>query len=404
MKKRWDVLVVGAGPAGSTAAALLADAGHSVLVVEKEEFPRFRIGESLLPACVPVIERLGIEPTEDTFVYKRGAEFICEDTDQVEGFAFDSALPGCPTHAWHVERSLFDMRLRDRARAGGAEVRHGEAVTNAGVSGDHAWIEVGDGKSREEARFLLDASGQNRLLARRMNSVQHYDTFGMSAVFTHFEGVADAAMEELGPGFDVRIMLRTEGWGWIIPLPGNRISVGMVGRDKMTPGVLNEGLLAGPMVTRLSAGARRLDTHIVGNFSYKNTTPIGARFAAIGDAACFLDPVFSSGVALALHAAEEVADALSPALHANAEAAPDLLDAHRASMDRAYLTFSKLIHRFYNSNFASSFFLQKGLGDELRQGVMSVLAGDVWRTDNRFQEMLLNSRQGEGAGSEPALV
>ncbi len=404
MKKRWDVLVVGAGPAGSTAAALLADAGHSVLVVEKEEFPRFRIGESLLPACLPIIDRLGIEATEDTFVYKRGAEFICEDTDQVEGFAFDSALPGCPTHAWHVERSLFDMRLRDRARAGGAEVRHGAAVTNAGVSEDHSWIETGDGKDREEARFLLDASGQTRLLARRMNSVQHYDTFGMSAVYTHFEGIGDAAVEELGPGFDVRIMLRPEGWGWIIPLPGNRLSVGMVGRGKMTPDVLNEGLLAGPMVTRLSAGARRLDTHIVGNFSYKNTTPHGARFAAIGDAACFLDPVFSSGVALALHAAEEVADALSPALHAGTEAAPELLDAHRASMDRAYLTFSKLIHRFYNSNFASSFFLQKGLGDELRRGVMSVLAGDVWRTDNRFQEMLLNSRQGEGAGSEPALV
>lgn len=387
----WDVIVIGAGPAGAGSAALLAEQGHRVLVLEKEPFPRFKIGESLLPACVPVLERLAIEPVAETFVYKRGAQFVCEETGRAQTFGFAEALPGCAPHAWHVERSRFDTALRDRARQLGAEVRHGAVVVDAGTERDQAWVETRE--ERFHARYLIDASGQSRLLARRAEAAVAYDCFGNSAVFTHFEGIGAAAIEELGPGFEIRIMLCPEGWGWIIPLPNGRLSVGLVSKGKITPEELDSGLIAGPLVTRLTTGATRLETRIAGNFSYRNQRPGGARFAAVGDAACFLDPVFSSGVTLALRGAVGVADAVGSALAKDREDDPDLLDAHHASMDRAYATFAALIDRFYNTPFAESVFMSRATPSDLRRGVISVLAGDVWRTDNPFQNMLLSSRR-----------
>ncbi len=407
-----DVLVLGGGPAGTAVAGLLARQGHDVLVLEREEFPRFRIGESLLPACLPVLEELGIESAPDTFVYKRGARFVCEATKREQAFGFDEALPGCPPHAWHVTRATFDTQLRDRARELGAEVRHGETVIDAGVdaepsgqhgSGQHgsgphaAWAETRDATGatrRFRARYLIDASGQSRLLARRADAVEHYSQFGHSAAFTHF---ANADTAELGPDFDIRIMLRAEGWGWIIPLPDRRVSIGMVSQGKMTREELDAGLLSGPLAQRLTRSATREETRVVGNFSYRNTKAHGARFAAAGDAACFLDPVFSSGVTLALRAAASIANVVGPALANGTEADPALLDEHHASMDRAYRTFAGLIERFYNSHFAETMFLGDNTDMELRSGVMSVLAGDVWRTGNPFQEMLLRARRRAGS-------
>jgi flavin-dependent dehydrogenase len=391
---RWDALVSGAGPAGATAAGLLAMAGHRVLVLEKDHFPRFHIGESLLPAGLPVLERLGVPAPGDTFVYKSGAEFVCEATGRRGVFVFRESLPGCARHAWHVERSLFDKALRDRAVELGADVRHGEAVVDAGADAEQAWVET-----RSETitgRYLIDASGQSRILARRHGTSEPYTRFGHSSAFTHYEGLGDAAVAELDPANNnIRIMLRPEGWGWIIPLPNRGLSVGMVSTDKMTKQDLDDGLLAGPMVQRLTQGARRLETRIVGNFSYRNTTPSGPRFTAVGDAACFLDPVFSSGVTLAMRGAEVIADTLSPALTNGTEAAPDLLRHHDASMERAYRTFAALIDRFYHTTFAEAVFLGGSTDESMKRGIMSVLAGDVWREGNPFQDMLLAARRSD---------
>jgi flavin-dependent dehydrogenase len=387
-----DVLIVGAGPAGATAAGLLAQQGLSVLVLEKDEFPRFHIGESLLPAGLPVLERLGVEPTADTFVFKRGAEFHCEATGRSGRFVFTEALPGCARHAWQVDRARFDRALRDAALRAGATIRHGETVVDAFADAEQVTV-----KTRGETftgRYLIDASGQSRLLARRLDTAVPYDRFGHCAVFTHYDHVSADAWDELGPGKNIRIMVRPEGWGWIIPLPDQRLSIGMVSRGKITAPELDDGLLAGPMVQKLTAGATRLETRVIGNYSYRNSKPSGPRFTAVGDAACFLDPVFSSGVTLALRGAETIADVVGPALRAGTEATPGLLTAHEQGMDRAYRTFAGLIDRFYNSRYAETMFLGPPVEDqELRRGVMSVLAGDVWRRGNPFQELLLAARR-----------
>ncbi len=391
---RWDVAVVGAGPAGSTAAALLARRGLSVVVLEKSHFPRFHIGESLLPAGLSVLARLGVEPHADAFLRKRGAEFLCEASGRRGVFSFDGALPGLPDHSFHVDRARFDTLLRDVARAAGAEVRHGEAVLEAELDASDA-VHVRTASDRLAARYLIDATGQDRLLAQQSRSVEPYRAFGAAAVFTHFAGLRREALDELGPGFAIRVLLRPDGWGWIIPLPGARLSVGLVSQERATHAQL-DALLADPLAARCTAGAERLATHVASNFSYRNTASCGPRFACIGDAACFLDPVFSSGVTLALRGAESLADAIGPALQAGTETEPGLLDAHRRSMDRAYRTFGALIGRFYNSRFAESVFLGDTDGMPMRAGVLSVLAGDVWRDDNPFQDQLLAARRGQG--------
>ena len=387
-----DVIIVGAGPGGATAAGLLAMEGFDVLVLEKHEFPREKIGESLLPGLMPVLERLGVEPAEETYVYKRGARFVCEHSDRQQAFAFRDALPGAAEHAWHVDRARFDMQLRDRAVSLGARVQHGEAVTDLGVDADGAYVQTQ--RARFRGRYLIDTSGQSRLLARRNAAVEPYTDFGHCAVYTHYR---DAHVDQLGPDFDIRIMLRPDGWGWIIPLPDRRLSVGIVTKGKVAKTDLDDGLLSGPLCTRLTDGATRGETHVVGNYSYANKLPSGARFAAAGDAACFLDPVFSSGVTLAMRGAADLVDVLAPALRDRREDDPALLADYHRSMDRAYRTFAGLVERFYNSRFAESYFLGSGIGEDLRRGVMSVLAGDVWRHDNPFQDMLLSARRRRSA-------
>jgi flavin-dependent dehydrogenase len=386
----YDVIIIGAGPAGSCAAALLADQGHKVLIIEREVFPRFHIGESLLPACIPALERMGIEVDPEIYVIKDGAHFLCEATDRGQKFSFSEAFPELPRFAWHVDRAKFDTQLRDRAVELGAEVRHGQTVNRVGVGEDSVWAETDAG--REKARFLLDSSGQKRFLARREKSMEPITQFGETAVFTHFEDVSEGAYNSLGPGFEIRIVIQTRGWGWIIPLPGRRLSVGVAGPGKLTVSDLDEGLLSGPLMTRLANGARRLKSHITSNFSYRNSAAYGPRYATIGDANSFLDPVFSSGVTVALRAALDLADTLGPALKAGTEGQPDLLARHQADMKRAIDTFYALIHRFYHTNFVNSFFLSEAPDHNLRSQIMTVLAGHVWVSNNPFQELLLTSQ------------
>jgi flavin-dependent dehydrogenase len=402
-KEKWDVIIAGAGPGGTSTAIVLAEAGVRVLVLEREVFPRWHIGESLLPSVETIVNDLGIEPDPNLFLFKGGAQFICEETGRHQTFDFNEALPGPQRYAWHVERAQFDTILRDRAIDAGAIVRHGVSVLHVDCGEELVRVET-DGEA-ERARFFIDATGQDRLLARQNDSVRNYEHFGKAAAFTRFSEASEAAKDEFLPNNDVRIIMIPDGWLWAIPLTEDRLSVGLVSRESgLRKRRLDEYLAGSPFFQKVLAGARRHDTGLVGNFSFENTIPSGSRFACVGDSACFIDPVFSSGVSLAISRGLVVARKLALALETGDEADAKLMQPIEDSMKRGYDTFASLVYRFYNTRFVDNLIFRAPAEGRLRAGVVSVLAGDVFRENNEFQDMLLGSRRHRfrtGAGLEP---
>lgn len=386
-----DVVIVGAGPAGSTAANLLARAGVRVLVLEKDPFPRFHIGESLLPIDLPIFARLGVEMDRARYQFKQGAEFIDERTGEFAFFSFADGLPGTPSHAWQVERAVFDHMLADLAVAQGATITFGERVTAIDV--DDAGARVTTDRGAYAARFVIDATGQDALLAKRDRTIAPLHELGRAAVFCHFHGLSPAVRAELAEQGNIKVVIVEDGWHWLIPLTDGRLSVGLVKwRGKVDDEAFEAAVAGSPLIQRLTAGAARTPTQALRNWSYKNTRPSGPRWACVGDACAFLDPVFSSGVSLAMLGAERTADVLVPALAAGTEGAADLLAPVHATMQVAYDSFEQLIRRFYHTRMVSHLFFAPRPDPMLRKGLISMLAGDIWRSDNPFQDMLRSSR------------
>jgi hypothetical protein len=387
-----DAVIIGAGPAGSTVANLLARAGHDVVVLERETFPRFHVGESLLPADLPLFERLGVDPLQGGFLLKRGAEFIDERSGQSTLFSFDEGLDGTPSHAYQVDRSQFDVWLVEAAQKHGAEVRQGESVTEMKVG--EGGVAVTSDLDHYEARYLIDATGQDSFLARRHKTREPYRDFGKGAVFRRYVDLDPAIVEQLHERGDIKIMVIEHGWMWVIPLAGGELSIGVVKMDgKVDEAAYDREVDGSPLLRKLTAGATRSEPYVVANFSYQNTRSHGPRWSCVGDAAAFLDPVFSSGVTLALLGAERLADILSPALETGRESDPELMAPLKAHMEHGYECFARFIHRFYHTNLVSNLFFNPSPPVRMREGVISVLAGDVWRDDNPFQAMLLAARR-----------
>ncbi len=390
-----EVIVIGGGPAGSTAANLLAQAGVEVLLIEKETFPRFHIGESLLPCGLPIYGRLGVD-LRAQHLHKRGAEFIDEVSGRSAIYDFADALPGGSGFAYQVERAAFDHELLQAAECAGARVRQGERVTACQMDA-HA-VTVTTDQGRYAARYVIDATGQDAMFCKENRTREPLLGFGRAAAFCHFEGLHPDRREELCHTGNIKVLLLDQGWSWLIPLRRGALSVGLVSRKApLRTELLDELTASSPTIAHLTRGAaERTSTRIIRNFSFRNTRPYGSRWVCIGDAGCFLDPVFSSGVSLAVLGGERMADLLVPALAQGREGEAGLMEPLYAQMSRAYEIVGALIHSFYHTRIVDNLFFAPRPDPALRAGLISLLAGDVWRDDNPFLDLLLRSKRRSG--------
>lgn len=376
-----DVLVVGAGPAGTTAAAVLARSGYSVLLVEKLAFPRFHIGESLIPGVLPILEGVGAREriVAEGFVRKYAAEFVTPDEGYRQRYVFADSLT--PTHplAYQVERSKFDSLLLDHARQQGATLMEAAQVTSFTERTDHVVVEL-EGNDGEDAvvraRFLLDASGQHSLVARRRGLRRLDQDLRNVAVYAHFAGAARASGDPEG---DITVVLDPEGWWWVIPLRDDVTSLGFVA-PKAAFGrrpdlAWMEQRLAGvPVLAERFRSARALGSaSVAADYSYSSSTFVGERWALVGDAAAFLDPVFSTGVYLGVSSAERAARAVAQAL-AEPSRMKELFTGYDSWLSDKLSVYGKLVRGFYDPSFIEVF-MHPTDAMQLRQAVTSALAG-----------------------------
>jgi flavin-dependent dehydrogenase len=396
--EQFDVAVIGGGPAGSTAAILLAKLGHKVVVLEKAHHPRFHIGESLLPMNLPVFERLGVlDKVRALGLYKPGADFEADNTAGYNTYNFARAIGDSPPHAYQVWRQDFDQMLFEHARQSGAHTREGHEVAAFEQFGPRATrleIRSDEGRSYSiETRYLVDASGRDTFLSGKLKLRRKNQEHQSAAIFGHFRGAATRLGED---GGNISIYRFDSGWMWMIPLPGGVMSVGAVCRPdylKQRKGRTVEFLLE---TLRQNAGLwRRLEhaqligneVRVTGNYSYDSLRMGGPGWVMVGDAFAFLDPVFSTGVYLAMSGAEQAVKVVDAALRTPAREAAllrKLEKRQRAGMAR----FSFFIYRF-NGPVMSQMFRQPRNTWQVEQGVISMLAGDLFDSPKVLRRLLL---------------
>jgi flavin-dependent dehydrogenase len=382
-----DVAVIGGGPAGSTAAALLAKRGYKVIALEKSHHPRFHIGESLLPMNLPVFERLGVlDKVRAMGVYKAGADFEADNERGYNNYSFARAIGNSPPHAYQVWRQDFDKMLYDHARECGADAREGHEVKRVEQLGPRETlldVTTDTGESyRIQARYVMDASGRDAFLSSKKKLKRKNDEHQSAAIFGHFRGAELRAGEDAG---NISIYRFDHGWMWMIPLPTGAMSVGAVCRPAYlkqrkgrTVDFLMETLRQNPDLWKRVERAELIDqeVRVTGNYSYDSTCMGGLGWVLIGDAFAFLDPVFSSGVYLAMSGAEQAVGVVDEALRHPAREA-GLLRRMERRQRKGMRRFSFFIYRFNGPVMAQMFRSPRNTW-QIEQGVISMLAGDVF--------------------------
>jgi flavin-dependent dehydrogenase len=393
--ERCDVLVIGAGPAGAVAAALLVRRGLAVTVLERQHFPRFSIGESLLAHCLDILEEAGMLGAVHRagFQYKNGALFVCGG--QSAEFNFGDKFGAGYHYTFQVPRADFDKLLADEAARRGADIRYGEEIVAADFATDTPVLRARNaaGAEREfRARFVLDASGFGRVLPRLLELGTPSNLPPRRAFFTHIE-------DHLAPGeFDrqkIRVTVLAEHpqvWFWLIPFSNGRASLGVVVDEAWLAdrGADNEAVLRGavaqdPGLTALLRNAR-FDTPVntLGGYSANVRAMHGPGFALLGNAAEFLDPVFSSGVTIALHSASLAAPLVERVL---AGGAVDWEGEFERPLRGGVDAFRSYVTGWYDGRFQRvvfSGFRDAAGGTRVKQMICAVLAGYAWDRSNPF--------------------
>ena len=351
------IIVIGGGPAGSCVSMLLARRGYSVVLLERERFPRAHVGESLLPASIPILEDLGaLDAVERAgFVVKRGATMVW-GTDREPWSWYFSETNASNPHSYQVWRPEFDAILLDNARRAGVDVREGCAATGVVFDDAGTAVAVSCGEAVLQARFVVDASGQGGLLARQLGLRQWDDFFRNLAVFAYYKGG-----ERLPRPDDGNILIESQpnGWLWNIPLRDGWSSVGAVvdaetgqqGIRELGPRSFLESQIAAAPRTAGMLESAHLSSgpEVVRDWSYRCKSLYGKGYILVGDAGCFIDPLFSSGVHLALTSATLAAAAVASSLDDPDMAGP-VGQVYQQLYYKEYGHFRELARLFYSSN------------------------------------------------------
>lgn len=387
----FDVAIIGAGPSGSVAASLLHKQGLKVCVIEKQHFPRFVIGESLLPYCMDILEDAGLVDAvhaEPSFQFKNGAAFTWGN--RYTYFDFTDKFTVGPGTTYQVRRGIFDKILIDEVSKKGVDVRFGEEVLAFDNSKENAELSIRKENGEKyclAARFVLDASGYGRVLPRLLDLETPSCLPTRVARFTHIDD------NIIAPDFDRNKILITthpvhrDVWLWLIPFADNRCSIGVVGLPETLEGdnetVLKKFALECPMLKRILVNANwenEFPFRNIQGYSANVKTLFGKQFALLGNAAEFLDPVFSSGVTIALHSARLATRLITRQLNGEnvnwqTEFADELMVGVNAF--RTYVT------GWYEGTFQDVVYARNPQ-PEIRQMISSILAGYAWDTNNPY--------------------
>jgi flavin-dependent dehydrogenase len=382
---RCDVLVIGGGPAGSTISALLAERGRDVVMVEKSRHPRFHIGESLLPFNMPLFERLGVaEEIKAIGMPKYGAQFISPWHGRAITYDFANAWDNSFPSAYQVRRSEFDRILFQNAARKGARAIEGCRVTEVRSLADGADVTTCEENGNAQTwrtRFVVDASGRDTFLSSRLGIKRRNPNNNSAAIFGHFSGATRQSGKEEG---NISLFWFDHGWFWFIPLSDGATSVGAVcstpymktRRTELPQFLLDTIALCPGLSERLRSAQLTSPVTATGNYSYSSKRATGKHCILVGDAYAFVDPMFSSGVLLAMHSAFVGADTVEACLDRPDET-QRVFKAYEASVRRGVSAFSWFIYRVMSPGMRH-LFMNPTQRFRLQAAVLSVLAGDVF--------------------------
>jgi flavin-dependent dehydrogenase len=395
----WDVVIAGGGPSGTTAATKLRMLGHSVLLLEKTPHPRFRVGESLLPFTMDLLRELEFLPTLEQagFVRKWGASFMLGDGSLSSTVYFSDGLIAGRPGSYQVTRSRFDQLLLDHCRTFGAEVREGHTVTDVQFDSDGATVTVRGpaGTAYElDARLFADATGRDTLLANRTKEKRMDPLLKKVAFFGYFEGARRDTGRDSGNTLSVVIR---GGWIWFIPLEDDVTSVGVVidaedakiARTGSAEALFRDVLARVPVMAERLAHARRVSpVRVTSDFSYSSRKLYGNRYLILGDAGFFLDPVFSSGVHLAILGGLRGAEAMHERL--TSTSLTDPFRRYQTEMRRRQAIYVKFIYAWYRPGFLE-LFLSPTTKFKMLEAITTLLAGEPanWRVRMRMHLLFL---------------
>jgi flavin-dependent dehydrogenase len=383
MNEPYDVAIIGGGPAGSTAAILLARKGRRVIVLEREKFPRFHIGESLLPYSLSAFDRLGIRPwLEAMGMPKYGGEVATASGDRAVKFYFKDGFRLKHHNAYQVERAEFDEMLLKQARAAGAEVREETTVENVQLEQNGVTLTIRNGVEPTQVRasYLIDASGRHSVVGNQLKLKHSYPDLKKFSCYAHYEHVQ---REEGIDATLTRLVRASSYWFWLIPLDERRTSIGVVMDTadframKKSPAELLDWALRDSelMASRMRHAVRLTPVYSAGDYSYRNTQLTGERWMLAGDAAGFIDPIFSTGVFLAIHSSEQCAEAIDEALRRPGSRARSFRRYARG-MNRLMTMYLRFVTAWYRPEFIDVF-TNPTQRFQLAPAINAVLAGNT---------------------------